>query len=64
MANDGRKDASYRSLLARALDASGSFGAAMADGGVRAFCGMGVCFECEREVDGVLVRTCLVRADR
>lgn len=45
--------------LARAVRTAGTLPDAVA-GGVRAFCGMGVCLECENE-DGV--RRCLVRDD-
>jgi aerobic-type carbon monoxide dehydrogenase small subunit (CoxS/CutS family) len=30
------------------------------DGAPRAFCGIGVCMECETEIDGRIVRACLV----
>lgn len=43
--------------LARAVRSAGTLPAAVA-GGLRAFCGMGVCHECESD-DGV--RRCLVR---
>ena len=43
--------------LARAVRSAGTLPDAMA-GGLRAFCGMGVCLECEGD-DGV--RRCLVR---
>lgn len=28
----------------------------------RAFCGIGVCLECETEIDGVIVRACMTEA--
>ncbi|MQA06625.1 MAG: hypothetical protein GEV07_29295 [Streptosporangiales bacterium] len=54
-------DAPGRSLLAEELRRYPSLAAAMADG-VGVFCAMGVCQQCERQVAGTTVRTCLVRS--
>jgi hypothetical protein len=52
-----------RSLLAQAL--AGQHRLAPVAGGdrpPRGFCGIGVCLECETEIDGRIVRACLVAA--
>ena len=54
-----------RSLLADALDGDSELvPVSGSDRAPRAFCGIGVCLECETEIDGRIVRACLVEAPR
>lgn len=49
------------SLLAEAMRSRRTLPApAGSDRAPRAFCGIGVCMECETEIDGRVVRACLV----